>query len=225
MFISFDDSLNTPYRSKDIKHGFFLAHANLISLVQTLKKDCTKESCDYNIPDLNTHLKNIESQVGTLSKIESKLGLMHQLQPKLKDLMQDINEITDFSSLREAKRGGQAIRDALDAQSKGKGAVDASIELKAVKDKLQNKLEEKESEVSSTKASKGLKDEASDESAPAESKVAAKSSKVSTAKSIAATEALGKVAQQAEQVAKTNKKAARDMIKAAKAAAAEATAE
>ena len=40
---------------------------------------------------------------------------MHQLQPKLKDLMQDINEITDFSSLREAKRGGQAIRDALDA--------------------------------------------------------------------------------------------------------------
>jgi len=40
---------------------------------------------------------------------------MHQLQPKLKDLMQDINEITDFSSLREAKKGGEAIRKALDA--------------------------------------------------------------------------------------------------------------
>ena len=95
---------------------------------------------------------------------------MHQLQPKLKDLMQDINEITDFSSLREAKKGGEAIRKALDAQSKGKDEVDASIELKAAKDKLENTLEEKTSEASSTKASKELKKEASAEETPSETK-------------------------------------------------------
>ena len=86
---------------------FLDARANLVNLVQTLKdkKKCKpKPDCfDYDIPDLNGHLKNIESQVGTLSKIEERLGLMHELEPKLKDLMQDINEITDFSSLRKAK--------------------------------------------------------------------------------------------------------------------------
>ena len=64
--------------------------------------------------------------------------MMHALQPKLKDLLSDINEITDFSSLREAKKGGAEIRKTLDALSpsskKGSDELDADIELKSLKD-------------------------------------------------------------------------------------------
>ena len=107
---------------------------------------------------------------------------MHQLQPKLKDLLQDINEITDFSSLREAKKGGETIRKALDAQTKGKDEVDASIELKAAKEKLENTLEEKTSEAANEKAGKELKKEASGDGAKTESKKDSGSSHEKTAK-------------------------------------------
>jgi hypothetical protein len=110
-------------------------------LAETIKskKDCSpKPNCyEYDVPDLSAHLKNIESQVGTLNKIENKVGMMHALQPKLKDLLSDINEITDFSSLKEAKKGGAEIRKTLDALSpsskKGSDELDADIELKSLK--------------------------------------------------------------------------------------------
>ena len=65
---------------------------------------------------------------------------MHALQPKLKDLLSDINEITDFTSLRAAKKGGEEIRKTLDTMTPGgkKDELDADIELKAASEKAKD---------------------------------------------------------------------------------------
>lgn len=69
--------------------------------------------------------------------------------------MSDINEITDFTSLRKAKNGGKDIKETLDKLAPGKkDEIDADIELKAAKEEAKTVTAGKESEEKTVTAEK-----------------------------------------------------------------------
>ena len=62
--------------------------------------------CPQAIPDLQYKLSKIAMKVPTLGAMEHKIGLMNHLSPELNSLEHDLNEITDFSDMRAAAKGG-----------------------------------------------------------------------------------------------------------------------
>lgn len=61
-------------------------------------------------------MDRLGSKVPTLKQYEVKLDIMNELKPELKDIVSDINKITDTSDVEEAKRGGEMIKKALTEQ-------------------------------------------------------------------------------------------------------------
>ena len=68
------------------------------------------------MPDLEAKINEIASEVPALDCLEKKVGLMNELNPELKALVKDINEVTSDEDMKAAKKGGEAIKKALESQ-------------------------------------------------------------------------------------------------------------
>ena len=59
----------------------------------------TRECHDSTVPDVQWQMDRLGSKVPTLKQYEKKLDVMNELKPELKDIVSDINKITDTSDV------------------------------------------------------------------------------------------------------------------------------
>jgi len=80
---------------------------------------CTTPDCAQPraVPDIQEKIGSIAAKVPTLDALEHKLDLMNDLHPELKSLVRDLNDITNFEDMTEARKGGEVIKKALEKQS------------------------------------------------------------------------------------------------------------
>jgi hypothetical protein len=88
--------------------------AELAKKALEVTKEKQIECAKKNIPDLQATVGALAKKVPTLDALERKLDMMNDMHPELKVLEKDLNEITDFSDMKLAHKGGETIRKALD---------------------------------------------------------------------------------------------------------------
>ena len=74
----------------------------------SLKKEC---------PEIEADLYKLGSKIPKLNALEKKLKTMKQLKPNLKNLIKEIDIISDMRDIKVAEEGGKSIKKVLDAES------------------------------------------------------------------------------------------------------------
>jgi hypothetical protein len=63
-------------------------------------------------------MKNLGSKIPAVQNLRHKVDLMNELNPELKSLIREIDDITDMSDMKIAKKAGKIIKNALDKKTK-----------------------------------------------------------------------------------------------------------
>ncbi len=59
-------------------------------------------------------MKTLGSKIPAVQNLRHKVDLMNELNPELKSLIREIDDITDMSDMKVAKKAGKIIKAALD---------------------------------------------------------------------------------------------------------------